>query len=577
MDRCARILLPLLWLSLLLPAALQAEIKITEVDLSSYPSIEATVELPARGDEKPTFVVYEDYGSGQTAQNLKEIVPDRRNAQNWVVVIDATKSVPKKDFLRSRKAALNLVRNLPDSDRVAVYRINGKPIQIISMTALSSDRARVLDSIEGIERTGMKTRIYDALYVGLDHARKAKTFFEARGSVLILFTDGRDEGSYLSDEDAISIAGEAREARIPVYTILNGQARGEEHFQKIALKTGGEVFRGQFPEKKLQPSSDSVARYTIRYASSARVWEAYPGKEVNLRIEYLNEANRFAESAYEVPFRLFDGQHSALGWILLGLGLILLVAFFVLIWLALRRASIRRKLPPVSDEVMQGWEPDKPVRSLQPQPGGQVTDVTEALAKSQNPDAWARQSARDLEEISPHREDELSARNSEETEEADTQRDGVLTSVMSREEESRSFQTEMPYRSRRPETISLELKEKSYQVLQMALRDAPRYEFASLILVGGDPYRRRNEYDLFLDETYLGRSPSASLVVADKSVSMLHGKIRRIDQRFVLFDLVSDTGTYLNGKRVLRPRPLRNGDEIQIGHTVFEFRGKATA
>ncbi|MCB1169759.1 MAG: VWA domain-containing protein, partial [Leptospiraceae bacterium] len=543
-------------------------------------SIEATVELPARGDEKPTFVVYENYGSGATAQNLKEIVPDRRNAQNWVVVIDATKSVPRKDFLHSRKAALNLVRNLPDSDRVAVYRINGKPVQIISMTALSSDRARVLDSIASIERTGMKTRIYDALYVGLDHARKAKTSFEARGSVLILFTDGRDEGSYLSDEDAISIAGEAREARIPVYTILNGQARGEDHFQKIALKTGGEVFRGQFPEKKLQPSSDSLARYTIRYESGARAWEGYPGKEVTLRIEYLNETDRFAETVYEVPFRLFDGQQSALGWILLGLGLLLLIAFFVLIWLALRRAS-RKRLPPVSEEVMQGWEPDKPSRPLQPQPGGQITDVTEALAKSQNPDAWARQSARDLEEISSEPQEEFTARDFQDSQaglaQSGTERDGALASVMSREEEARAFQSEMPYRNRRPETISLELKEKSYQVLQMALREAPHYEYASLILVGGDPYRRRNEYDLFLEETYLGRSPSASLVVADKSVSMLHGKIRRIDQRFILFDMVSDTGTYLNGKRVLRPRPLRNGDEIQIGHTVFEFRGKSPA
>ncbi|MCB1306457.1 MAG: FHA domain-containing protein, partial [Leptospiraceae bacterium] len=146
------------------------------------------------------------------------------------------------------------------------------------------------------------------------------------------------------------------------------------------------------------------------------------------------------------------------------------------------------------------------------------------------------------------------------------------------EEEIRAFSApEMPFHRRTPETISLELKEKSYQVLQMALRDAPRYETAMIVLVGGDPYRQRNEYDLFLDETYIGRSPMASLVVADKSASMLHGKIRRIDQRFVLFDLVSDAGTFLNGKRVLRPRPLRNGDEIQVGHTRFEFRGKPVA
>lgn len=588
MDRCARFLLCLAALPFFFTSRLSAEIEITDVDVSEYPALEVTVEMPAVEQGKPTFVIYEDYGSGMQAQNLKEVLPDQRNASNWVVVIDATKSVPKKDFLDSRKAALDFVRSLPDSDRVAVFRINGKPEQILTMTGLASQRAEVLESIEDIQRTGMKTRIYDALYVGLDHASKARTAYEARGSAVILFTDGRDEGSYLSEEDAISIAGEAREAKIPVYTILNGEAKGEERFQKIALKTGGEVFQKRFPEKKLKPSEHSRAGYTIRYESSAEIWQGYPGKQVSVRVEYLNEADRFAEGRYEVPFRLLDGKYSTMGWILLALGLLLLIAFFVLLWVVLRRATARRRLPPVSQEVLAGWKPDEEQpRKLEPRPGGEITDVTEALARSQNPDAWARKSAEDLEEMErregfPRTDD--SPDRSEQTHPSDTpsispfpsdrngdrnQRDAALASVAATQSS-----TEMPFRGRSAETISLELKEKSYQILQMALREASRYEDACLILVGGDPYRKRNQYDLFLEETYIGRSPMASLVVADKSASMLHGKIRRIDSKFILFDLVSDTGTYLNGKRVLRPRPLRNGDEIQIGHTRFEFRGR---
>ncbi|MEQ8351718.1 MAG: VWA domain-containing protein [Leptospiraceae bacterium] len=557
-------------LSFLLPGILLADVEITGVDYRAFPEMEVTVEIPSSAEGEPTFVVYEDYGSGSQAQNLDTVVSAQENGSNWVVVLDATKSVPKKDFLRSRKAALEFVRNLPDADRVAVYRINGKPVQILSMTGLSTERARVLAGIEGIDRTGMKTRIYDALYVGLDHATQARDAYSPRGSGLILFTDGRDEGSYLSEEDAIAIAGEARDAKIPVYTILNGKARGEERFQKIALKTGGEVFKGNFPPGRLKPSSESRSHFTLKYKSAAEIWNRYPGKEIKVRVEYLNEPDRFAEYTYKVPFRFLDGKDS-LAWILVGLGLLLLIAFFVFLWIVLRRAQARKRLPPVSDEVMEGWSADheKPTR-LEAQPPGQITDFTEALARSQNPEGMPTS-------VSESVPGDQAGPDSYPVESAQSEagQKAAATALASDDAMARIYQSEMPFRTRSPETISLELKEKSYQVLQMALRDASRYEYATLVLVGGDPYRQRNEYDLFLEETYIGRSPMASLVVADKSASMLHGKVRKIDQKYVLFDLVSDTGTYLNGKRVLRPRPLRNGDEIQIGHTRFEFRGKS--
>ena|GEM_PF-2275580 len=590
MDRYSRAIgVSLFALTLLVPRDAGAEVKIISIDASSFPKMEATIEIPAGGAEKPTFVVYEDQGSGPEAQNLESITPADANGSNWVMVLDATKSVPKKDFLDSRKAALDFVRNLPDSDRVAVYRINGKPVQVLSMTALSTQRAKVLAGIEEMQRTGMKTRIYDALYVALDHATEARNAYSPRGSALILFTDGRDEGSYLSEEDAISISGEAREARIPVYTILNGAAKGEARFQRIALKSGGEVFRKKFPPEKLKPSSEYRSHFTVKYESNAEIWERYPGTEIRMRVEYLNEPDRFGELRYKIPFRLLDGKYSALGWLLLGVGLILLILFFVFLWIVLRRAQARRRLPPVSDEVMQGWSADNAANTNQPmrpetRPPGEIADFTEALARSQNPDATSHSVSDFPGQEETHHSDSLAASRNHSPEFYPVQgepvpagnHDGGAAALAGlRVEDSRMYQNEMPFRGRSPEAISLELKEKSYQILQMALREGTPYEYGTLVLVGGDPYRKRNEYDLFLDETYIGRSPMASLVVADKSASMLHGKIRRIDQKFILFDLVSDTGTFLNGRRVLRPRPLRNGDEIQIGHTRFEFRGKS--
>jgi len=42
---------------------------------------------------------------------------------------------------------------------------------------------------------------------------------------------------------------------------------------------------------------------------------------------------------------------------------------------------------------------------------------------------------------------------------------------------------------------------------------------------------------------------------------------------YYLFDLISDTGTFLNSKKILRPRLLHDWDEIRMGNTSFIFRG----
>ena len=85
----------LLILGLLMSGPALAQVEISSVNTSAYPDMEATVEIPSSAEGKPTFVVYEDYGSGPQAQNLAEVVSAQENGSNWVVVLDATKSVPK--------------------------------------------------------------------------------------------------------------------------------------------------------------------------------------------------------------------------------------------------------------------------------------------------------------------------------------------------------------------------------------------------------------------------------------------------------------------------------------------------
>ncbi len=72
------------------------------------------------------------------------------------------------------------------------------------------------------------------------------------------------------------------------------------------------------------------------------------------------------------------------------------------------------------------------------------------------------------------------------------------------------------------------------------------------------------------DALTLGRSPDNDLQINDPKVSRYHCVIERKDARYVLKDLNSSNGTFLNAKRISE-EPLRDGDEIQIGATVLLF------
>jgi len=73
--------------------------------------------------------------------------------------------------------------------------------------------------------------------------------------------------------------------------------------------------------------------------------------------------------------------------------------------------------------------------------------------------------------------------------------------------------------------------------------------------------------------TVLGRSPESDIVILDPYVSAKHAEIVLADSRFFVRDLGSANGTYVNGRRLSRERSLRKGDRLELGDTVFRFRG----
>lgn len=72
--------------------------------------------------------------------------------------------------------------------------------------------------------------------------------------------------------------------------------------------------------------------------------------------------------------------------------------------------------------------------------------------------------------------------------------------------------------------------------------------------------------------TTVGRSDEADLVVDSEKTSRLHFAIYLENGEYVLRDLKSRNGTFLNGARV-DVHPVKSGDQIRAGGVHFLLRG----
>lgn len=75
-------------------------------------------------------------------------------------------------------------------------------------------------------------------------------------------------------------------------------------------------------------------------------------------------------------------------------------------------------------------------------------------------------------------------------------------------------------------------------------------------------------WTLTKDEMMIGRGNDADIVLPERQVSRYHTKILYRDGRYLLEDLDSKNGTFLNGQPVKGTVLLQDGDEIQIALCV---------
>ncbi len=90
--------------------------------------------------------------------------------------------------------------------------------------------------------------------------------------------------------------------------------------------------------------------------------------------------------------------------------------------------------------------------------------------------------------------------------------------------------------------------------------------------VDGD--RRRIELDG--DRVTIGQAADNDLALPfDRTVSRVHAVLERVASRWVIRDLGSRNGTFVNGDRIFGERAIRPGDEIRVGTVRLIAHGQS--
>lgn len=464
----------IIFLLALMPLSAGPFISITGVDPDTdFPGVKVSVSVinPGHkgipGIDEENILVFED--GYRVSYRIRE-ASGPSDSLHVVIAVDSSKSINAEFLEKIKSEAGNFINASAAADSIALLRFNDT---VRLLNNFTSNRLELQANVRGIDRHGKFTRLFDGIYDSIELLDREKG--GRRG--VIVFTDGKDEGSSLTSDDIIKFS---QDKGIPLYFISNN-SRTSMHLGRIAKLTGGKYYC--INQKDVVCTyNDVISRiksvYEIRYKSMLKRDGKTHNLEVRLRYGDLKDRDT-ADFTVEKSFLKFNIPEGAY---------IILAAFVVaaiLVLLVLAVHFFRRSRPQKKSDN-NGYNPVYSGYSSQVNAGDLVRDE--------------------------------------------------------------------PY-------------------IDEAPGETPDVLYAQVWLHQKDGREAGKKIPVIKSEITLGTSEENSVVVEDRFASARHARIRRMQGGYYLFDLISDTGTYLNSKKILRPRLLHDWDEIRLGNTSFIFRG----
>jgi Ca-activated chloride channel homolog len=226
-------------------ALFRASVEIVEVDVSVMRN-----GLAVRGLSSRNFIV-RDNGVVQTIDSvsLEELPID------ITLVIDVSQSLSGARLASLVQAGEELTDALRRDDQAALVTFSN---QIALRLPMTSDRARLRAELQRLT-SGGSTALRDAVYLAIQLRPPERT-----RSLILLFTDGRDTSSWLTEADVIE---SVQRAGSVIHVVRVGS---DEFVRRLADTSGGRTWSAtsdrQLRELFVNALSEMRARYLLSYS-----------------------------------------------------------------------------------------------------------------------------------------------------------------------------------------------------------------------------------------------------------------------------------------------------------------------
>lgn len=185
---------------------------------------------PRAGLGASNFQLYLD---GQQVTGLTVAPQGTDEGLSVVLAVDASGSMKGTKMAAAQQAALEFLQLLRPQDEVAVMTF-GDDVRW-RLADLTADHQAAAAAIQAIVPDENASRLYEGL---LQAARKGATA-PSRRSAVVMITDGHDQTSSIKLDDAVD---EAQQSNVQFYMLGFGDQVDEDTLRKAALLTGGRSY-----------------------------------------------------------------------------------------------------------------------------------------------------------------------------------------------------------------------------------------------------------------------------------------------------------------------------------------------
>jgi VWFA-related protein len=257
-------------------------IKATSVAVDVYAIVEGRGGRLVRGLTRDDFELTDD----ATPQKITNFSQDTNAALSLGIAIDTSISQGRMLSTEQQAAKMFLGSVLQRADRAFVMNFDVDVKLLGDFTNAPADLARAIDSAE-INQTGRSvmsqetarptggTHLYDAVYLASNELLKERV----GRKVLVLVTDGEDQGSKIDLQKSIESAEKADVIVYSIvvsdpefYSLMGGTYHGDSSVRKLDLETGGRTIRLK-SVAEIGSAFDQIARelraqYLLGYSPS---------------------------------------------------------------------------------------------------------------------------------------------------------------------------------------------------------------------------------------------------------------------------------------------------------------------